>query len=69
MGTYTAFFDLGIGITSPALGLVAAAAGLRSVFLISALVVLCAAGVAIRLLRTPLHASSRLTVTATVDVA
>jgi MFS family permease len=52
MGTYTAFFDLGIGITSPVLGLIAGAAGLKSVFLSSALVVLCAAAVAMRLRRT-----------------
>ena len=32
MGTYTAFFDLGIAVASPALGLVAGAAGLRAVF-------------------------------------
>jgi MFS family permease len=53
MGTYTAFFDLGIGITSPLLGLIAGGAGLRSVFLVSALVVLGAAAIAIRLLRRP----------------
>jgi MFS family permease len=52
MGTYTAFFDLGIGITSPVLGLIAGAAGLGSVFLSSALVVLCAAAVAVQLRRT-----------------
>jgi predicted MFS family arabinose efflux permease len=41
MATYTAFFDLGIGITSAVLGLIADASGLASVFLCSALVVLC----------------------------
>jgi MFS family permease len=50
MGTYTAFFDFGIAIASPALGLVAGAAGLQSVFLASALIVLCGAAVTIRLL-------------------
>jgi MFS family permease len=49
MGTYTAFFDLGIGTTSPVLGLIAGAAGFKSVFLASALVVLCAAAIAVRL--------------------
>jgi MFS family permease len=52
MGTYTAFFDLGIGTTSPVLGLIAGAAGLNAVFLASAVVVLCAAAIAIRLSRT-----------------
>ena len=50
MGTYMAFFDLGVGITSPLLGLIAAHAGLRDVFLASALVVLGAAAVAMRLI-------------------
>lgn len=58
MGTYTAFFDLGIGITSPVLGLIAANAGLQSVFLASALVVLCAAAVTLNLLNTSSHAST-----------
>lgn len=39
MGTYTAFLDLALGIASPALGLVADAAGLRAVFLVSTVVV------------------------------
>jgi predicted MFS family arabinose efflux permease len=53
MGTYTAFFDLGIAVASPALGLVAGQAGLSAVFLASALVVLGAGAVAARLLRVP----------------
>jgi MFS family permease len=53
MGTYTAFFDLGIGISSPVLGLIAGGTGLRSVFLASAVVVLCAAVIAMHLLRRP----------------
>jgi MFS family permease len=53
MGTYTAFLDLALGFGSPALGLIAAWAGLGSVFLASALVVLCAAAIAARLLRAP----------------
>lgn len=52
MGAYTAFFDLGIGIASPVLGLIAGGAGLKSVFLVSALVVLCATAFAGRLLFT-----------------
>lgn len=50
MGAYTAFLDLTLGIASPVLGLVAGAASIGAVFLISAGVVLCAAGVAVRLL-------------------
>ena len=40
MGTYTAFLDLALGIASPALGLIADAAGLRAVFLVSTVVVM-----------------------------
>jgi MFS family permease len=50
MGTYTAFFDLGIAVANPALGVVAGAAGLKAVFFVSALIVLGAAAVAVRLL-------------------
>jgi predicted MFS family arabinose efflux permease len=53
MGAYTAFLDLSLGLASPALGLVANRAGLGSVFLVSAVVVLCATGIAVRLLRAP----------------
>jgi predicted MFS family arabinose efflux permease len=53
MGTYTAFLDLALGFGSPVLGLMAGWAGLGSVFLASALVVLCAAAIAARLLRAP----------------
>jgi predicted MFS family arabinose efflux permease len=53
MGAYTAFLDLALGLASPVLGLVASGAGLRVVFLVSALVVLCATGVAARLLNAP----------------
>jgi predicted MFS family arabinose efflux permease len=49
MGAYTAFLDVALGLASPALGLIAAAAGVGAVFLASMLVVLCAAGVAMRL--------------------
>jgi MFS family permease len=56
-GAYTAFLDLALGLANPALGLIAGGAGLASVFLVSTLVVLCAAAVAIRLLcaRSPTH--------------
>ena len=53
MGTYTAFLDLALGIAGPALGLVAGAAGLGAVFAVSAVVVLCGAVVAWRLLPAP----------------
>jgi MFS family permease len=49
-GTFTAFLDLALGISSPALGLVAGAATLATVFLVSTLVVLCAAAIALWLL-------------------
>jgi MFS family permease len=52
-GAYTAFLDVALALVSPALGLVADAAGLGAVFLASALSVLCAAPVAARLLNSP----------------
>jgi MFS family permease len=51
MGSYTAFFDLGLFIASPALGLIASGLGLHAVFLASAVTVLLAAAVALRLTR------------------
>jgi MFS family permease len=53
MGAFTACLDLALGVASPALGLIAGGAGLGAVFLASALVVLGAAAVAMRLLRAP----------------
>jgi MFS family permease len=53
MGAYTAFLDLAQGLASPALGLIATGARLNSVFLVSALTVLCAALVASWLLVYP----------------
>jgi MFS family permease len=50
MGAYTACLDVALGFGSPALGLIASQAGLSSVFLASALTVLCSAAIAIRLL-------------------
>jgi predicted MFS family arabinose efflux permease len=49
-GAYTAFLDLALGLANPALGLIAGALGLASVFLISTLVVLGAVMIAILLL-------------------
>jgi MFS family permease len=57
MGAYTAFFDLALGIANPVLGLIAGAAGLKAVFLASALVVLCAAAMAMRLLQSSSRAA------------
>ena len=51
MGAYTAFLDLTLGLASPALGFIAGVAGIGSVFLTSAVVVLCAAAIATRLMR------------------
>src|SRR5467141_2610447 len=51
MGAYTAFLDVTLALASPALGLIAGAAGLGAVFLASTLSVLCAAAIAMRLLR------------------
>jgi MFS family permease len=53
MGAFTAFLDLSLGLANPALGLVAGRTGLASVFLVSTVVVLCAAVIAVRLLRAP----------------
>ena len=50
MGAYTVFLDVALGFGSPALGLLAGRAGLASVFLASAVVVFCAAIIAVRLL-------------------
>jgi MFS family permease len=53
MGAYTAFLDLALGLANPALGWVAGGAGLSAVFLVSTLVVLGAAAIAVRLLNAP----------------
>lgn len=53
MGAYTAFLDLSLGGSGPALGLVAQQFGLSAVFLVSTFVVLSALGVAIGLLASP----------------
>ncbi len=49
MGAYTAFLDLALGLANPLLGLVAGRGGVRAVFLVSTLVVLCSVAVASRL--------------------
>jgi MFS family permease len=59
MGAYTAFLDLTLGIASPVLGLIASVAGIGSVFLTSAVVVLFAAAIALRLLRSPSRLTER----------
>lgn len=51
MGVYTAFLDVAMAVGSPALGWVGGHAGLRAVFLVSAVVVACTAGVAVSLLQ------------------
>jgi MFS family permease len=51
MGTYTAFLDLSLGVSSPLLGLFASWAGLRSVFLVSTVLVACGAAIALRLVK------------------
>ena len=49
-GAYTAFLDLALGLSNPALGLIAGKAGVASVFLVSALMVFCSAAMAMQLL-------------------
>ena len=51
MGAYTAFLDLALGVSGPVLGWVASGTGVRAVYLVSALVVLGATGIALRLSR------------------
>lgn len=51
MGAYTACLDLALGLSGPGLGLVAGHAGIRMVFLVSALVVLAAVAAGLPLLR------------------
>jgi hypothetical protein len=50
MGAFTAFLDLALGLATPALGLIAARAGLNAVFLASAIIVLFSAIIAVCLL-------------------
>jgi MFS family permease len=55
MGAYTVFLDVALGLGSPALGLIGGCAGLGSVFLVSALTVICSTVVAAMLLRSRSH--------------
>jgi MFS family permease len=55
MGAYTACLDLALGLSTPALGLVAGQVGLPSVFLVSTAVVACAGAIALHLLLTPVR--------------
>jgi MFS family permease len=50
MGAYTAYLDRSLGIAGPALGFVAAGAGIATVFFVSTLVVLSSAAIAARLI-------------------
>jgi MFS family permease len=56
MGSYTAFLDLALGISSPALGFLASRAGTGRVFMASSLVVLAASSVALWLQRSSVKA-------------
>lgn len=58
MGAYTAFLDLALGLANPLLGAVASGISVRAVFLVSALVVLCSAFIAVRLGAPPDPASA-----------
>lgn len=51
LGVYTAFLDVAMAAGSPVLGGIAGLAGLNAVFLASAIIVSCAALIAVRLLR------------------
>jgi MFS family permease len=53
MGAYTVFLDVALGFGSPLLGLIAGWAGLGAVFLVTAILVACAAIIAVRLLVSP----------------
>jgi predicted MFS family arabinose efflux permease len=53
MGAYTAFLDLALGLASPTLGFIASGAGIGSVFLVSALSILCATVIGLRLSYAP----------------
>jgi predicted MFS family arabinose efflux permease len=53
MGIYTVFLDVALGLGGPALGLIASWTSLSSAFFASAIVVLCASLIALRLLKKP----------------
>lgn len=52
MGAYTAFLDVALGMSGPVLGWVASGAGVASVYLVSAMLVLGAIAIALRLQQT-----------------
>ncbi|MFO1068661.1 MAG: hypothetical protein U1E14_09075 [Geminicoccaceae bacterium] len=56
-GIYTAFLDVAMGLGGPLLGLVGSHAGLGAVFLASAVAVLGALAVVLRLLARPVAAA------------
>ena len=58
MGVYTAFIDLALGVFAPLLGLVADVIGLSQIFLITALLALCAVPIAAWLGAHPARASA-----------
>jgi predicted MFS family arabinose efflux permease len=51
VGVYTAFLDLTLGVASPFLGAIGEAAGIGAIFLVSALIVLCALTLSIPMAR------------------
>lgn len=57
MGIYTAFLDVAMAIGSPVLGWVADREGMSAVFIVSAVVTLCAAAIAFRLLNMTVRTS------------
>jgi predicted MFS family arabinose efflux permease len=71
MGAYTAFLDLALGVANPALGLAASGAGLPAVFLVAALVVLCAMPIAYHLNGTRMsrEVASRLATSSRIQAA
>ncbi len=57
MGAYTVFLDVAIGFGGPALGLIAAAHGVSAAFLVAAILVFSSAGIALRLVASPIRAT------------
>jgi predicted MFS family arabinose efflux permease len=53
MGAYTACLDIALGVSGPLLGAIASRTGLSLVFLVTALIVLSAMAISMRLLRQP----------------
>ena len=64
-GAYTAFLDVALGLANPALGWIADATGVRTVFLVAAVVVLGAAAIAAKLM----HLRSVIVASASIGVA